>query len=215
MKQPLKRAQYIGEMVILLAVVLAMIVGMQTYAKRGVQAKIKHGVDEGIGLANKSLSSLNLDYGRRDKLVYQILQCMNNCEEDFIDYGNLDDLTEAGADSATDQCVREKCIATREFLKANLSYAQMDADRQLALIDSQYYDYGQLYTKWFLEEKVFGTTGTQYEPYYSKSQAGYDMKQATRQKKEGSHIYEESFSQTQLVNEAQTGFATGDDDGLW
>ena len=51
-----KRAQYLAEMVIVISLVVAALVGIQTYMRRGLQAKIKAGVDAGVSMAQAGVA---------------------------------------------------------------------------------------------------------------------------------------------------------------
>jgi hypothetical protein len=48
--------QYLAEIVILISLVVAAIVGIQTYMRRGLQAKFKDGVDAGVTMAQAGVA---------------------------------------------------------------------------------------------------------------------------------------------------------------
>ena len=52
----IKKGQYLAEAVILIGLVVAAAVGIQTYMRRGLQAKIKNSVDAGVGMAQAGVA---------------------------------------------------------------------------------------------------------------------------------------------------------------
>lgn len=52
------KAQYLSELAILLAIVILALTGMQSYMRRGMQAKLKAGIDAGVELGHSNLDSL-------------------------------------------------------------------------------------------------------------------------------------------------------------
>jgi len=58
-----RSGQYLAEIALLAAVVFAVLISMQTYVKRGLQAGYKASVDAGVELANKAAPDLTLIVG--------------------------------------------------------------------------------------------------------------------------------------------------------
>lgn len=70
-----KKAQYLAEMAILLGAVVAVIISMQTYMRRSLQAKIRDSVDSGVVAGQQELSavskSLNFEVSNNQPILKQ------------------------------------------------------------------------------------------------------------------------------------------------
>lgn len=55
----MKNAQYLAETVIVISIVIAAIIGMQTYVRRSVQANMKKGIDLGVQTAQINIDQFN------------------------------------------------------------------------------------------------------------------------------------------------------------
>jgi acetylornithine deacetylase/succinyl-diaminopimelate desuccinylase-like protein len=55
----MRRGQYLSELVIILAVAIGAIVGMQSYLRRSMQAKLKNTVEAGVRLAQKGAADMD------------------------------------------------------------------------------------------------------------------------------------------------------------
>ena len=60
MKPIARKAQHLGEVALLFAIVLAAIVGIQTYVKRGLQARYKSVIDAGVNLTQQAIPDTEL-----------------------------------------------------------------------------------------------------------------------------------------------------------
>jgi len=79
----MRSAQYVAEFAILLGVVLAALIGMQSYAQRSLQAKVKTTVDASVSAINNALPRLDVTYGAADLLAQRIENCNYGCAADY------------------------------------------------------------------------------------------------------------------------------------
>lgn len=237
-----KEAQTLAEKTIILAVVISAFFAMQTYIKRGVQARIKTGVSAGVNLANKAIPDFDSVFQQKDHNVYYLLRCVDDCQiqvynmtqqaayqEDNPDVDNwYDGLTQ----QMQAQCIQTKCIdklshllnkrvageplsgeVLRKYLLPNVDDSG-ELEHSEAFNSDDSYNYRRIFEELFIAKEVVNSF-EQYEPYYESSEVKYNLEQMNLETQEGDELTVSSGTTTSLRTEGGSGFDVTVDKDRW
>lgn len=214
-----KKAQTLSEMTIMIVVVLSALAGMQVYVKRGIQAKVKSGIDFGVGLANKAIEKYDTEFNPKDHAVYTLLRCVERCEVTEYDADLADQYQQDNAGDwltpylleSKRKCIQSQCVEPRShMLQDNVNSEQVLSVLASALDQqTRMYDYDTIMLGLYLPHAL--TSGSnQYEAYYTKRDAEYDIEQASTDNQKDATQTKESYFRSELYMQSESSFNLND-----